>query len=177
VGIDRQKLPGARHATQLDAAAVLEPGARADNQVAHGARDQDVASLGLAENARRNVYGEPPMSLSSSSHSPVWMPMRTSMPNVSASARKPSAQRMACVGPANVARSVLRPGASPTVSTASRLGVRQRRHFGPLEPCRALIRDAVQALGIEVRAGLHTGECEVRAATTSAASACTSARA
>ena len=24
------------------------------------------------------------------------------------------------------------------------------------------IRDAVQALGIEVRAGLHTGECEVR---------------
>ena len=24
------------------------------------------------------------------------------------------------------------------------------------------VRDAVQALGIEVRAGLHTGECEVR---------------
>ena len=24
------------------------------------------------------------------------------------------------------------------------------------------IRDAVQALGVEVRAGLHTGECEVR---------------
>jgi class 3 adenylate cyclase len=24
------------------------------------------------------------------------------------------------------------------------------------------IRDAVQALGIEVRAGLHTGECEIR---------------
>ena len=24
------------------------------------------------------------------------------------------------------------------------------------------IRDAVQALGIQVRAGLHTGECEVR---------------
>jgi class 3 adenylate cyclase len=28
--------------------------------------------------------------------------------------------------------------------------------------CAAAIRDAVQALGIEVRAGLHTGECEVR---------------
>jgi class 3 adenylate cyclase len=28
--------------------------------------------------------------------------------------------------------------------------------------CATAIRDAVQALGIEVRAGLHTGECEVR---------------
>ncbi len=28
--------------------------------------------------------------------------------------------------------------------------------------CAISIRDAVQALGIEVRAGLHTGECEVR---------------
>ena len=30
--------------------------------------------------------------------------------------------------------------------------------------CAMSIRDAVQALGIEVRAGLHTGECEVRGA-------------
>ena len=28
--------------------------------------------------------------------------------------------------------------------------------------CAMSIRDAVQALGTEVRAGLHTGECEVR---------------
>jgi class 3 adenylate cyclase len=28
--------------------------------------------------------------------------------------------------------------------------------------CAIAIRDAVQALGIEVRAGLHTGECQVR---------------
>jgi class 3 adenylate cyclase len=28
--------------------------------------------------------------------------------------------------------------------------------------CATSIRDTVQALGIEVRAGLHTGECEVR---------------
>ena len=28
--------------------------------------------------------------------------------------------------------------------------------------CAMAIRDTVQALGIEVRAGLHTGECEVR---------------
>ena len=28
--------------------------------------------------------------------------------------------------------------------------------------CAMAIRDAVQALGVEVRAGLHTGECEVR---------------
>jgi class 3 adenylate cyclase len=28
--------------------------------------------------------------------------------------------------------------------------------------CAMAIRDAVQALGIEVRAGLDTGECEVR---------------
>ncbi len=38
--------------------------------------------------------------------------------------------------------SVLRPGASPTVSTASRPGVRQRRHFRPPELCRALIGSA-----------------------------------
>jgi hypothetical protein len=41
--------------------------------------------------------------------------------------------------------------------------------------CAMAIRDAVRALGIEVRAGLHTGECEVRAMT-SAGSPCTSAR-
>ena len=41
--------------------------------------------------------------------------------------------------------------------------------------CGMAIRDAVQALGIEVRAGLHTGECEIRG-TTSAGSPCTSAR-
>jgi class 3 adenylate cyclase len=29
--------------------------------------------------------------------------------------------------------------------------------------CAMAIRDAVQALGIEVRTGLHTGECEIRA--------------
>ncbi len=28
--------------------------------------------------------------------------------------------------------------------------------------CATAIRDAVQALGIEMRAGLHTGECELR---------------
>ena len=28
--------------------------------------------------------------------------------------------------------------------------------------CAMAIRDAIQALGIQVRAGLHTGECEVR---------------
>ena len=28
--------------------------------------------------------------------------------------------------------------------------------------CAMAIRDAVRALGIQVRAGLHTGECEVR---------------
>jgi hypothetical protein len=46
----------------------------------------------------------PPMSASSSSHSPVWMPMRIWMPRVSASARTASAQRMAGVGPSKVAR-------------------------------------------------------------------------
>jgi class 3 adenylate cyclase len=30
--------------------------------------------------------------------------------------------------------------------------------------CAMAIRDAVRSLGIEVRAGLHTGECEVRGA-------------
>jgi class 3 adenylate cyclase len=39
--------------------------------------------------------------------------------------------------------------------------------------CAMAIRDAVQALGIEVRAGLHTGECE-SAVMTLAGSPCTS---
>ena len=104
VAIDRQQLPDAGHATQLDAAAVLEARTRADHQVTHGARDEDLAGAGLPADPRRNVYGDPPMSVSSSSHSPVWMPARISIPNVSASARNASAQRVACVGPSNVAR-------------------------------------------------------------------------
>ena len=42
MAIDRQQLPGAGHAPQLDAAAVLE-GAGPDDQVADGARDEDFA--------------------------------------------------------------------------------------------------------------------------------------
>lgn len=30
------------------------------------------------------------------------------------------------------------------------------------DPLAMAIRDALQALGIQVRAGLHTGECEIR---------------
>jgi pimeloyl-ACP methyl ester carboxylesterase len=41
--------------------------------------------------------------------------------------------------------------------------------------CAMAIRDAVRSLGIQVRAGLHTGECEVRG-NASAGSACTSVR-
>ena len=60
VAIDRQELPGAGHAAQLDAAAVLEAGARADDQVTHGAGHEDFAGAGLAEDPRRDVYREPP---------------------------------------------------------------------------------------------------------------------
>ena len=42
--------------------------------------------------------------------------------------------------------------------------------------CAMAIRDSVQALGLQVRAGLHTGSARC-AATTSAGSPCTSARA
>ena len=60
MAIDRQQLPAAGHTTQLDAATVLEAGARADNQITHGARDEDVAGAGLAEDPRGDVDGEPP---------------------------------------------------------------------------------------------------------------------
>jgi hypothetical protein len=60
VAIYRQKLPGAGHATQLDAAAVLEAGARADDQVTHGAGDEDFAGARVAEDPGRDVYREPP---------------------------------------------------------------------------------------------------------------------
>jgi hypothetical protein len=60
VAIDRQELPGAGHATQLDIAAVLEAYARADHEVADGAGDKDFAGAGLSENPRRDVYRDPP---------------------------------------------------------------------------------------------------------------------
>ena len=104
MAIDRQELPGAGHAAQLDAAAVFEARARADDQVTDGAGDEDFAGAGLAEIRAAMCTAIPPMSASSSSHSPVWMPARISMPSVSASVRNASAQRMACVGPSNVAR-------------------------------------------------------------------------
>jgi hypothetical protein len=59
VAIDRQELPGAGHATQLDAAAVLEARARADHQVTHGAGDEDFTRPSVAEDPRRDVYREP----------------------------------------------------------------------------------------------------------------------
>jgi hypothetical protein len=43
MGIDRQQLPDTGHTAQLDAAAVLEAGARADHQVTHSAGDEDLA--------------------------------------------------------------------------------------------------------------------------------------
>ena len=52
-------MPGAGHATQLDAAAVLEARARADDQITHSARDENVAGVGLAEDPRRDVYRDP----------------------------------------------------------------------------------------------------------------------
>ena len=104
MAVNREELPGAGHTTQFDAAAVGKAPPRADHQVTHGARDEDFAGAGLAEDPRRDVYRDPPMSESNSSHSPVRIPMRISMPNVSASARKASAQRMACVGPSNETR-------------------------------------------------------------------------
>src|SRR5215207_8315003 len=59
MAINRQELPGAGYSAQLDAAAVLEAGARADHQVPDRAVDKDFAHLGLTEDARRDVYGDP----------------------------------------------------------------------------------------------------------------------
>ena len=104
MAIDRQQLPGAGHTTQLDAAAILESRARADDQVPDRAGDEDVAGAGLAEDARGDVYREPPdvgieqFALAGVDAARIWMP------SVSASALNASAQRMACVGPSNVAR-------------------------------------------------------------------------
>ena len=59
MAIDRQELPGAGHTTQLNAAAIREARTRADDQVTHGARDEDVAGAGLAEDPRRDVASIP----------------------------------------------------------------------------------------------------------------------
>src|ERR1700751_1513671 len=57
---DRQRFPDTGHTAQLDAAAVLEARARTDDQVTHGARDEDLAGTGLAKDPRRDVYGNSP---------------------------------------------------------------------------------------------------------------------
>ena len=60
MAIHGQELPGARHAAQLNIAAVLKAGARADDQVPDRAVDEDIAGTGVAEDPRRNVYGDSP---------------------------------------------------------------------------------------------------------------------
>ena len=90
--------PSARHPTQFDASAVLEARARADDQITHGSGHDDVAGVGLAEDPRGDVHCQSPMSASSSSHSPVWMPARISIPNVSASLRRASASEWPASG-------------------------------------------------------------------------------
>ncbi len=60
MAFDRQELPAAGHATQLDAAAILEARARADHQVPDCAVDKDFAHPGLTEDPRRDVYGDAP---------------------------------------------------------------------------------------------------------------------
>jgi integrase len=52
VAIDRQELPGAGHAAQLHAAAILKARARANHQVTHGAGDEDFTGVGLAQHPR-----------------------------------------------------------------------------------------------------------------------------
>ena len=97
-------MPGAGHTAQLDAAAVLEARARADDQITDGAETRISPAPACPSIRAAMCTAIPPMSVPSSLHSPVWMPARISMPSVAASARKASAQRMACVGPSNVAR-------------------------------------------------------------------------
>jgi hypothetical protein len=60
VTIDGKQLPGAGQAAQFDVAAVLEAGARADDQVTHSAGHEDVTGTGLAADPRRDVYRDPP---------------------------------------------------------------------------------------------------------------------
>ena len=104
MAIDGQELPGARHSAQLDASVVFEPRARAYDQVTHGAGDEDVAGACLAADPGRDVHGDPPdVGVQQFAFAGVDA-CADSMPNVSASVRNASAQRMACVGPSNVAR-------------------------------------------------------------------------
>ena len=104
VAIDRQELPGARNAAQLDAAAVLEAGARADHQVAHGARDQNFAGARLAEDPRRDVYCDPAdVVVEQFAFAGVDAHADLDAQGVGVG-RNASAQRIACVGPSNVAR-------------------------------------------------------------------------
>jgi hypothetical protein len=59
VASDRQQLPGAGHAAQLDAAAVLKAGPRADDQITYGARHEDLVRA-LAADPRGDVDRDPP---------------------------------------------------------------------------------------------------------------------
>jgi hypothetical protein len=94
-----QQLPGAGHATQLDAAAVLETGGRADDPVPHGAGHQDFAGAGVATYPRRDMHGNSP-DVGAEQFTLAGVDARADLDaSVAASARKASAQRMACAGP------------------------------------------------------------------------------
>lgn len=60
VAIHREELPGAGHATQLDAAAVLEANARPDDQVTHRARDEDFSGASLTADPSGDVCRNAP---------------------------------------------------------------------------------------------------------------------
>src|SRR6201987_4095624 len=60
MAIDGKQLPDTGHTAHLDAAPLLEARARTDDQVTHGARDEDLAGTGLAKDPRRDVYGNSP---------------------------------------------------------------------------------------------------------------------
>ena len=104
MAIDRQELPGAGYPAQLDAAVVLEARARTDDQVTDGAGDEDFAGAGLADDPRGDVYCHPP-DVGVQQFALAGVDAGADLEaQVSASARKATAQRMACVGPSNVLR-------------------------------------------------------------------------
>src|SRR3954453_23533677 len=58
--VDREQPPGPRHALELVLAAVGERLAGADDEVAHGARDENLAAGRQAADPRANVDGDAP---------------------------------------------------------------------------------------------------------------------
>jgi hypothetical protein len=104
VAQDREDPGGPRHAGQLDVAALTETDARADDEVANRARDQDLSGGGQLDDAGPHVDGD---AVHVGLDQLALAGVHPDSPFGSDASTMPRAHRMARAGPSNTARTPL----------------------------------------------------------------------